>query len=62
MFIHYHAIKKITIKYRFPLQRMNDIMDYLSEDEYFTKIDLKIGYHYICIKEGDEWKTTFKEK
>lgn len=62
MCIDYRALNKITIKNRYPLPLIDDILDQLKEDVYFSKLDLHSGYHQVKVAEQDAWKTAFKTK
>uniref|UniRef100_A0A8C5M5M4 Gypsy retrotransposon integrase-like protein 1 n=1 Tax=Leptobrachium leishanense TaxID=445787 RepID=A0A8C5M5M4_9ANUR len=60
--VDYRALNNITIKNRYPLPLISELMDRLKTATIFSKLDLKGAYNLIRVKEGDEWKTAFRSR
>ena len=58
----YRGINRVTIPNRYPLPLMQELQDRTQGAQFFTKMDLKNGFHLIRIREGDEWKTAFRTR
>jgi len=55
----YRTLNAITVKNRYPIPRIADLIESLSKASIFTKVNLRWGYNNIHIKEGDKWKIVF---
>ncbi|GBG80929.1 hypothetical protein CBR_g31485 [Chara braunii] len=62
MCIDYGGRNAITVKNTEPLPRIDDLLDRVQGCKYYSKIDLKSGYHQIAIRPEDQHKTTFQTR
>jgi hypothetical protein len=60
--VDYRDLNEKTVKNRYPLPLINELLDRIHGSTVFSKIDLKTAYYRIRIKEGDEWKTAFRSR
>ncbi|GJZ80436.1 putative reverse transcriptase domain-containing protein [Tanacetum coccineum] len=60
MCINYWELNKLTIKNRYPLPRIDDLFDQLQGLSVYSKIDLRLGYHQLRVRDEDIPKTTFR--
>ncbi|GKC25187.1 putative reverse transcriptase domain-containing protein, partial [Tanacetum coccineum] len=62
MCIDYKELNKLTIKNRDPLLRIDDLFDQFQGSQYFSKINLRSGYHQLRVHEDDISKTAFRTR
>ncbi|GKC66193.1 putative reverse transcriptase domain-containing protein [Tanacetum coccineum] len=55
-------LNKLTIKNRYPLPRIYDLLDQIQGAQYFSKIDLRSGYHQLRVHKDDIPKTAFRTR
>ncbi|GJS22882.1 putative nucleotidyltransferase, ribonuclease H [Tanacetum coccineum] len=62
MCIDYRELNKLTVKNRYPLPRIDDLFDQLQWSQFFSKIDLRSGYHQLRVHKNDIPKTAFRTR
>ncbi|GJR97390.1 putative reverse transcriptase domain-containing protein [Tanacetum coccineum] len=62
MCIDYRELNKLTVKNRYPLPRIDDLFDQLQGSSVYSKIDLRLGYHQLRVRDEDIPKTAFRTR
>jgi hypothetical protein len=60
--IDFRNLNKVNVKNKYPLPRIDDFFYQLKDENIFSNIDLRSGYHQVTIKEEDISKTTFRTR
>jgi len=56
----YRALNMMTVKNKYPLPLISELINKLRGAKYFTKLDFRWGFNNVQMKEGDEWKAAFR--
>jgi len=56
----YRALNFMTVKNKYPLPLISELVSQLRGARYFTKLDICWGFNNVCIKPEDEWKAAFQ--
>ena len=62
MCIDYKQLNKFTIKNNYPLPKIDDLFDQLQGSSFFSKIDLRSGYHQLRVRDENAPKTAFRTR
>ena len=60
--VDYRKLNRVTVKKKYPLPRIEDLFDQLNGACYFSKIDLRFGYHQLRVRDLDIPKTAFRTR
>src|SRR5271155_1880979 len=56
----YRALNTITVKNKYPLPLISELINKLQGARYFTKLDVRWGFNNVRMKDGDKWKAAFR--